>query len=139
MRWINFFITLRNHSFRIFRMYTKYFWKINIFYPLIRTSNVHVPGKVAQENFFRGGIMAELKLPENFCFIKISSWYVRLLTFILPLVFTYFIISLRNKKKLSLWLWKQSHFCVKRLVLIGVQLIKEYRSIVNGLTKTISD
>ena len=54
MRWINFFITLRNHSFSIFSMYTKYFWKINIFYPLIRTSNVDVPGIVAQENFFRG-------------------------------------------------------------------------------------
>ena len=34
--------------------------------------------------------------------------------------------------------WKQSYFCVKRLF-IGMQLIKEYKSIVNGLIKTISD
>lgn len=32
----------------------------------------------------------------------------------------------------------QSHSCVKRF-LIGTQLIKEYRSIVNSLIKTISD
>ena len=50
---------------------------------------------------------------------------------ILQLLFTFF-ICLRDKK-LSLWLWKQSHFCVKRIVLIGIQLIKEYKPIANGL------
>ena len=49
------------------------------------------------------------------------------------------LLCLRNKKQLSLWLWKQSHFCVKWLVLIGMQLIKVYKSIVNVLIKTISD
>ena len=34
---------------------------------------------------------------------------------------------------------KQSHFCVKRSVLIGMQPIKEYKPIVNGLIKAISD
>ena len=64
---------------------------------------------------------------------------IRSMISILLLVFTYFIICLRNKKKLSLWLWKQSHLCVKRLVLIGIQLIKEYKCNVNCLIKTISD
>ena len=36
---------------------------------------------------------------------------------------------------MSLWFWNQSHFGVKRLVLIGIQLITEYSSIVNGLIK----
>ena len=40
-------------------------------------------------------------------------------------------------KKISLR--KQSVFFVKRLVFFGIQLIKEYKSIVNGLLKTISD
>ena len=57
---------------------------------------------------------------------------------ILPLVLTYFIICLRNKKELLPSSWKQSHFCVERLVLTAMQLIKEYKSIVNGLIKTIS-
>ena len=38
---------------------------------------------------------------------------------ILPRVFTYFKICVRNKK-LSQWFWKQSHFCVKQLVPIGM-------------------
>ena len=39
---------------------------------------------------------------------------------------------------MPLWFWKQSHFCVKRLaVLIGKQLIKEYKSIANYMIKTI--
>ena len=33
---------------------------------------------------------------------------------------------------------KSVTFCVKR-ILIGIQLIKEYKSIVNGFIKTISD
>ena len=41
-------------------------------------------------------------------------------------------------KKLSLTL-KTVLFLCKRLVLIGIQLIKEYKSIVNGLIKIISD
>ena len=73
------------------------------------------------------GLWIQLKLlKNNFCFI------------ILPLVFTYFITGLRNKK-ISLSHRKQSHFCVKRLVLTGIQLIEEYKSIVNDLLKTISD
>ena len=56
--------------------------------------------------------------------------------YILRIVFTYFIICLRNKK-MSPWFWKQSHFCEKRLVLIGMQLIKEYKSNLNGLIETI--
>ena len=44
-------------------------------------------------------------------------------------VFTYFIICLRSKTKLSLWYGKQSHLCVKRLVLIGIQLMKKHKSI----------
>ena len=32
---------------------------------------------------------------------------------------------------------KQLHFRVKQLVFIGIQPIKEYKSIVNGLIKTI--
>ena len=54
---------------------------------------------------------------------------------ILPLVFADFIICLRNKK-MSLWFLKTSHFCVKWLVVIGIQLIKEYKSIANGLIET---
>ena len=36
---------------------------------------------------------------------------------------------------MPLWFWKQSHFCAKQLVFIGIQLIKEHTSIVNGLTQ----
>ena len=31
----------------------------------------------------------------------------------------------------------QSHFCVKRLALIGILLLKKYKFVVNGLIKTI--
>ena len=57
---------------------------------------------------------------------------------ILSLVFIYFIICLRNKEKYH-HDFETVTFCEKRLVLIGVQLIKEYQSIVNGLIKTIPD
>ena len=46
---------------------------------------------------------------------------------------------LKKQKNISLWFWKQSHHCVKRLVLIGIQRVKECKSIVNGSIKTISD
>ena len=45
------------------------------------------------------------------------------------LFFFYAVICLR--------IWKESHLCVKRLVLVSIQLIKECKSIVNGLIKTI--
>ena len=70
-----------------------------------------------------GGVRAKMATPMlQFCFAivrhkKICSWST---INIWPLVFTYFIICLRNKKSYH---WKQSHFCVKRLVLIGIQLI----------------
>ena len=70
-----------------------------------------------------GGGRAKMATPMlQFCFAivrhkKICSWST---INILPLVYTYFIICLRNKKSYH---WKQSHFCVKRLVLIGIQLI----------------
>ena len=87
----------------------------------------------ARVKFFRGGrakIARKILLHKNRLMIQskinISS-----------LVFNYFITCLRNKK-MSLWFWKQSHSCLKNLVLIGIQLIKEYKSIVNGLIKTIS-
>ena len=51
---------------------------------------------------------------------------IRSTTTILSLVFIYYIICLRNKK-LSLWLWRNSYFCVKRLVLMDIQLIKEFK------------
>ena len=57
-------------------------------------------------------------------------------TTILSLVFIYYIICLRNKK-LSLWLWKHSYFCVKRLVLMDIQLIKEFKPNLNCLIKTV--
>ena len=78
---------------------------------------------------------AELKFPEKFCFITIKLM-IRFTINILPL-FYLFHNMLKKRKKLSLWFWKQPHFCVKRLGLIGIQLIKEYRSTVNGLIKTI--
>ena len=54
---------------------------------------------------------------------------IRSTIIILPLVFTYFIISLKNKN--------ESHFYVKCLVLMGILLIKEYKSIVNGSIKAL--
>ena len=44
---------------------------------------------------------------------------------------------LKKQKKMSLWFWKQSHFCVKRLVPNAIQLIKEYKSVVNSLIKQL--
>ena len=44
-----------------------------------------------------GGEGSELKLPEKFCLKNMLM--IRLTINTLPLVFTYFILSLRNKKK----------------------------------------
>ena len=71
--------------------------------------------------------------------LHINLLMIRSTISILPLVFTNFIICLRHKKKILRWLRKQTYICVKRLVLFGTQLIKEYKSIVSGLIKTISD
>ena len=60
---------------------------------------------------------------------------IRSMINILPLAFTCFIICLRNKK-MSLWFWKLSHFCVKQLLLVDIQLIQEHKTIVNGLIET---
>ena len=56
---------------------------------------------------------------------------------ILPFIFTSFIICLRNLKK-CYYDFEQWLFCVKRIVLIGIQLIEENKSIVNNLIKAIS-
>ena len=85
-----------------------------------------------RRNFFRGGrakIAPKILLHKNMLMIRSTIN-------ILPLVFTYVIICLRIKK-MSLWFWKQSHFWLKRFILIGIQLIKECKSIVNGLIETI--
>ena len=42
--------------------------------------------------------------------------------------------NMLRRRKLTLWFRKQSHFCVKRLVFIGMQLIKEGGKGVHALT-----
>ena len=61
----------------------------------------------------------------NFKWFCISCHYVYL--------HQYEILTGARNKKISLWFLKQSHFCVNRLEPSGIQLIKEYKSIVNGL------
>ena len=87
------------------------------------------------ENFLGGEGGAKLKLPE-----KIRWLFGQRLTSCC-FVFTYF----RIRNKMSLWFknktmkkktMSQSHFCVKRLVLIGILLLKKY-TVVNGLIRTI--
>ena len=43
----------------------------------------------------------------------------------------------KSHTEILLWFWRKSHFCVKQLVLIGILLIKEYKSTVNGLVEII--
>ena len=85
---------------------------------------------------FKCGIK-ELKYPQKLLLHKniLMIWSI---IKILPLVFTYFITNLRKKNIVTITL-KTVTFCVKQLILINIQLIKEYRSTVNGLIKTILD
>ena len=115
---------LRHHiSFVMLRLWSKFY--INI---IFGSDPMHEHGRTYLEGI-------EPKLPEKFCFIKICSRFGRRLTFCYLLLPTSWYPS--EVKKSLLWFWKQSHFCVKRLVLIGEQLMNEYISNVNGLIKTV--
>ena len=48
-------------------------------------------------------------------------------------------MCLGNKKNITMTLKTVTFLYIKRLVLIDIQLITEYKSIVNSLIKTISD
>ena len=62
---------------------------------------------------------------------------IRLTINILPFVFTYFIIFLRNEENVTMILKTVTFLCKTISTYWYTTLIKEYKSIVNGLIKTI--
>ena len=72
-----------------------------------------------------------------------SCFYTYILKFLHDIQSLYIYMLYRNI--LMIWstinratyLWNEPHICVKRLVFIGTQLIKEYISTINGLIKII--
>ena len=96
---------------------------------------MHCVGTEVRLFHFKCGIK-ELKYPQKLLLHK-NTLMIWSIIKILPLVFTYFITNLR-KKNITITL-KTVTYCVKQLILISIQLIKEYRSTVIGLIKTILD